>query len=237
MLGIITAVDTEQNAILKKMGNIQVSKAYDIEFFKGFIANTPCVVALAGVGKVNAARCTQLMIDRFSPKRIVNLGSAGGLYPGLNIGDVVISTACIQYDVVLTAFRIKPGAFKEGEDGFVHADPEFRSLCKKAMALCIGKEYKIVNGPIATGDQFNNSLEKKHQLFQEFGAYCNEMEGGAVAHVCAMCKIPFVVIRSISDNSDSNTLEMYNNFKKLAAQRCSDFLSNLMIVMKEKQFE
>jgi len=233
MLGIITAVETERDAALTKMTDVTTSTFYDIEFYKGFIENGPCVIALAGIGKVNAARCTQLMIDRFSPERIVNLGSAGGLHPELKIGDVVISTSCIEYDVILTAFGIKQGAFKEGDDGFIDADPEFISLCKKAMCRSVGKEYRIFTGPIATGDQFNDSPQKKKELYRDFGAYCNEMEGGAVAHVCSLCRIPFVIIRSISDNSDDNTLEMYNNFKILAAERCADFLVQLMIVMKE----
>ncbi len=236
MLGIITAVETERDAALARMTDITASTQYGIEFYIGKIKNHPCVIALSGVGKVNAARCTQLMIDHFSPERIVNIGSAGGLHPKLKIGDVVISTSCIQYDVNLTPFGIKQGAFTEDDDGFIDADPEFIELCKKAMARCVGNEYQIFTGPIATGDQFNNSLERKNQLYQDFGAYCNEMEGSAVAQVCALCEVPFVIIRSISDNSDDDTLEMYNNYKTLAAERCSDFLIHLMEVT-EKQSE
>ncbi len=234
MLGIITAVETERNAALTRMNNIQATTIYGIEFYSGSIENHPCVIALAGVGKVNAARCTQLMVDNFSPDRIVNIGSAGGLHPELKIGDVVISTSCIQYDVILTPFGIKQGAFTEDDDGFIDADPDFIELCKKAMVRCVGKDYRIFTGPIATGDEFNNSPERKKQLYQDFGAYCNEMEGAAVAQVCSLCEVPFVIIRSISDNSDNDTLEMYNNFKVLAAERCSDFLIHLMEVLKEQ---
>jgi adenosylhomocysteine nucleosidase len=234
MLGIITAVETERDAALTRMTDIKASNIYGIEFYSGSIENHPCVIALAGVGKVNAARCTQLMIDRFSPKRIVNIGSAGGLHPEVKIGDVVISTSCVQYDVILTAFGIKQGSFTEDDDGFIDADPDFIELCKKAMARCVGKEYRIFTGPIATGDEFNNSPERKNQLYQDFGAYCNEMEGAAVAQVCALCGVPFVIIRSISDKSDNDTVEMYNNFKVLAAERCADFLTQLMIVMQEQ---
>jgi adenosylhomocysteine nucleosidase len=234
MLGIITAVETERDAALNRLTDIRDSNLYGIEFYSGRIENHPCVIALAGVGKVNAARCTQLMIDHFSPERIVNIGSAGGLHPEVKIGDVVISTSCIQYDVILTPFGIKQGAFSEDDDGFIEADPNFMELCKKAMSRCVGKEYRIFNGPIATGDQFNNSPARKDQLYQDFGAYCNEMEGAAVAQVCALCDVPFVIIRSISDKSDGDTLEMYNHFKILAAERCSDFLAQLMIVMQEQ---
>lgn len=234
MIGIITAVTTERDAVLEKMDRIQMSKIYDLEYFEGKINHTPCIMVMSGVGKVNAARCTQLLIDRFNPERIVNIGSAGALHPDLNIGDVVISTACVQYDINLTAFGIKKGSLSKEHDGFFEADQPFAALCEKAMEKSISDEFKIILGPIATGDRFNDSVERKEKIFKEFGALCNEMEGAAVAQVCALCNIPFVVIRSISDNSDEGTLMMYNEFKKLASKRCANFLVNLVNVLEEE---
>ncbi|MGE5606344.1 MAG: 5'-methylthioadenosine/S-adenosylhomocysteine nucleosidase [Bacteroidota bacterium] len=177
MIGIITAVTTERDAVLEKMKEAEAVTVFDLEFYQGLIRHTPCIITMSGVGKVNAARCTQLMIDRFNPSKIVNIGSAGALHPDLNIGDVVISTACIQHDVDLTVFGIKKGAFGEQEGGFFEADAHFAALCKKAIKKTNSGEFQIFSGPIATGDQFNDSPEKQTQLFEEFGAYCNEMEG------------------------------------------------------------
>jgi adenosylhomocysteine nucleosidase len=235
MIGIITAVDAERDAVLQKMQEVKKSVIYEIEFFEGKIRNTPSIMAMAGIGKVNAARCTQLMIDRFTPERIINMGSAGGLHPELTIGDVVISLSCIQYDLDITAFGLPKGSVEEGSDGFVKADAEFAKLCEQVMENSINSEYKVMLGPIATGDQFNDSPVLKAQLYQEFGAYCNEMEGAAIAAVCAACQVPFVVIRSISDNSDEDTLMNYNDFKNLAAERCVHFLLNLFDVLERKQ--
>lgn len=234
MLGIITAVTAERDAVLARMQDVAKSTIFGIDFFQGKIGKTACVMAMAGIGKVNAARCTQLMIDRFSPERVINMGSAGGLHPELTIGDVVISTACVQYDLDLTAFGLPKGAVDEGEDGFVKADAGFAELCEKVMENSIDGEYKVVLGPIATGDQFNDSPVTKAQLYKEFGAYCNEMEGAAIAQVCAACAVPFVVIRSISDNSDQDTLMNYEKFKELAAERCVHFLLNLVNALEEK---
>jgi adenosylhomocysteine nucleosidase len=234
MFGIITAVTAERDAVLQKMEGVNKSTIFGIEFFQGKIKDTVCIMAMAGIGKVNAARCTQLMIDRFSPERIVNMGSAGGLHPDLTIGDVVISTACVQYDLDLTAFGLPKGAVDEGEDGFVKADTVFAKLCEEVMENSIDGGFKVMLGPIATGDQFNDSPAVKAQLFKEFGAYCNEMEGAAIAQVCAACRVPFVVIRSISDNSDEDTLMNYNKFKELAAERCVHFLLNLVDVLEKK---
>lgn len=234
MIGIITAVTNERDAILRKMKEIESLIIFDIEFYRGVIGKTPCVTAMSGVGKVNAARCTQLMIDRFNPARIVNVGSAGALHPDLNIGDVIISTLSIQHDVDLTVFGIKKGAFDEGESGFVETDKEFAALCQDVMEKNAAGLYAIHSGPIVTGDQFNDSLEKKAQLYEEFGAYCIEMEGAAVAQVCAMCGVPFVIIRSISDKPDNDTRMMYENFKVLAAERCAEFLGDLIDVLEKK---
>ena len=228
MLGIITAVTTERDAVLEKMNDVETYSFYNLQFYVGNIHNTRCIMTMSGVGKVNAARSTQMMIDKFEPEKIVNVGSAGALDPDLNIGDVIISTECVQYDINLTAFGIKKGALSEDEDGFFKADAGFASLCEKAMNDSISDAFKIILGPIATGDRFNDSPEKKAKIYQEFGALCNEMEGAAVAQVCALCEVPFVVIRSISDNSDEDTLMSYNNFKKLASERCVNFLVNLV---------
>jgi adenosylhomocysteine nucleosidase len=217
------------------MQDVKAHTLHNIEFYEGSIGNTRCITAMSGVGKVNAARCTQLMVDRFRPDRVVNIGSAGALHPDLNVGDVIISTACVQHDVDLTAFGLEKGAFDESESRFIQADAAFMKQCQKAMAQVIDGAYQILTGPIATGDQFNDSLEHKVQLYEEFGAYCNEMEGAAVAQVCAMCEIPFVIIRSISDKpDDQSSVAMYENFKQLAAERCAEFLVRLVAVLENQ---
>ncbi len=234
MIGVITAVTTELDAVLGEMKKTKAITVYDLEYYQGLIHHTPCIIAMSGVGKVNAARCTQLLIERFSPSKIVNIGSAGALHPDLNIGDVVISTACIQHDLDLTVFGIKKGSFDEQGGGFIEADRHFADLCEAAIKKISGGEFQIFSGPIATGDQFNDSPEKQTQLFEEFGAYCNEMEGAAVAQVCALCKIPFVVIRSISDKPGNRSKVMYDKFKRLASERCAGFLEHLIEIIEEE---
>lgn len=230
MLGVITAVNAERDAVLAKMQDVTSCTIYGVEFYEGLIRDIRCIVAMSGVGKVNAARSTQLMIDKFAPDRMVNLGSAGALHPDLRIGDVVISTACIQHDVDLTLFGASKGFFSETE-GFVQAEPEFMSLCQQAMEQAVDPNFRVLTGPIATGDQFNSCQILKEELYREFGAYCIEMEGAAVAQVCSKCQIPFVIIRSISDSPSEDTLQLYEKYKKTASQRCADFLVQLIKIM------
>jgi adenosylhomocysteine nucleosidase len=233
MFGIITAVDAERDAVLEKMGDPQANPIYGIEFYEGIIQNTRCIMAMAGIGKVNAARCAQLMIDKFNPTRIVNIGSAGALHPEVRIGDVIISTACIQHDIDLTAFGLPKGFISETE-GFIKADPELMAFCEQAMERTIDERFHVLTGPIATGDQFNDSVARKEQLYQEFGAYCIEMEGAAVAQVCALCQVPFVIIRSISDQPNDDTFNLYETYKQQASGRCADFLVELVTVLQDR---
>ncbi|HEY8463855.1 MAG TPA: 5'-methylthioadenosine/adenosylhomocysteine nucleosidase [Bacillota bacterium] len=229
MIGIITAVDAERDAVLAKLKDVKTHKIFGIEFYEGSLQGIDCTAAMSGIGKVNAARCTQLMIDRFHPDRIVNIGSAGALHPEVKIGDVIIATSCIQHDLDLTAFGLRKGFFSETE-GFIAADAGLVELCRQAMADSLDDRFKIFTGPVATGDQFNESAQVKEALFNEFGAYCVEMEGAAVAQVCAGCGVPFVVIRSISDapGEEEATRDLYENFKQLASERCVSFLLNLV---------
>jgi adenosylhomocysteine nucleosidase len=236
MFGIITAVDAERDAVLERIESPQEYSIYGIKFYEGVIGKIRCIMAMAGVGKVNAARCAQLMIDKFSPARIVNIGSAGALHPKVRIGDVIISTACIQHDVDLTAFGLRKGFFSE-TDGFIPADPELMELCAQAMEQTLDNRFRIFTGTVATGDQFNDSPTRKEELFQEFGAYCIEMEGAAVAQVAAMCQVPFVIIRSISDQPDDDTLNLYETYKQQAAVRCALFLVNLVTGLQERYKE
>lgn len=232
MIGVITAVSPERDAVLAKLKDVHPNTIYGVEFYDGMLQDTRCVVAMSGVGKVNAARSTQLLIDKFGPERIVNLGSAGAIHPQLQIGDVVISTSCIQHDVDLTMFGENKGFFSKTE-GFIPVDQEFVQLCQQAMELSVDNQFRVLAGPIATGDQFNDSRQHKEELYKEFGAYCIEMEGAAVAQVCAMCRIPFAIIRSISDTPNEDAVQLYEKFKESASRRCADFLVNLVTIIQK----
>lgn len=226
MLGIIAAMQEEVNAVLKELNNTVEYNFYGIDFWKGEINSIECVLAQSGIGKVNAARCTQILIDKFNPACIVNVGSAGALEPNLEIGDVVISSACVQHDFDITAFGHKKGYISNIGDCFVKSDDKLIELCKKTMES-ISENYKVELGIIATGDQFMNSEDKKHVIWEDFGAHCLEMEGAAVAQVCFLCNVPFVIIRSISDKAHKESAVDFYKFLEFASQRCAHFVEAL----------
>lgn len=222
MIGIIGAMKEEVDAILAIMEEPVKLEHYGVKFHTGKINGKDCVVCKSGVGKVNAARSTQIMVDRFDPPYIINVGSAGALEPSLEIGDIVISDSCIQHDADITAFG-HPKGYIAGVR-YIEADARLIEQCKKAIELSVDNKYNICIGTVASGDQFISSEEKKRELHQEFGAWCAEMEGAAIAHVCHLCNKPFVVIRSISDKSVKGNAIEFREFLELSSQRCAQFI-------------
>jgi adenosylhomocysteine nucleosidase len=222
MIGIIGAMKEEVDSILALMQDIEKVEYYGVKFYKGTINDKSCIVSKSGVGKVNAARSTQIMIDKFNPSCIINIGSAGALEPILEIGDIVISDNCIQHDVDITAFG-HPKGYIAGVR-YIQADGALVEQCKKAIEESVNNKYKTYIGTVASGDQFISSQELKEQIHKDFNAWCVEMEGAAIAHVCHLCEMPFVVIRSISDKSTKGNAIEFREFLKLSADRCAHFV-------------
>lgn len=182
-----------------------------IHFFEGELYGKQVVVTKCGVGKVNAALCTELLINNFGVTHVINTGVAGGLDSRLAVMDTVVSTDAVHHDMDAVAFGYAPCQVP-GID--VVAFPADEMLIKAVEgAYQKGKEEgrlsrKVLRGRIATGDVFVNSSDKKKQIISLCGAACCEMEGAAVAQVCYLNKVPYVIIRCISDLAE-HTDEVY----------------------------
>lgn len=221
--GIIVAMQEELEEILKIMQEIEEKEIYEIKFISGKIENTKVVVAKSGVGKVNAARTTQILIDIFKIENVINVGAAGALNPSLNIGDIIIAEKLIQHDFDITAFDHNKG-YITGVGDYIDCNEElmkkFKDICNKIKS----EEYKISTGIIASGDIFCTDVNMKNKIYSKFNADCVEMEGAAIAQVCYLDKIPFIVIRSISDSPNGNNAIVFDEFVKLASKRCAIML-------------
>lgn len=221
--GIIVAMQEELEEILKIMQEIEEKEIYEIKFISGKIENTKVVVAKSGVGKVNAARTTQILIDTFKIENVINVGAAGALNPSLNIGDIIIAEKLIQHDFDITAFDHNKG-YITGVGDYIDCNEElmkkFKDICNKIKS----EEYKISTGIIASGDIFCTDVNMKNKIYSKFNADCVEMEGAAIAQVCYLDKIPFIVIRSISDSPNGNNAIVFDEFVKLASKRCAIML-------------
>jgi len=208
MIGIIAAMENEVRDIKSVMEESIKIIHGGMTFIKGKLYKKEVVVVKSGVGKVNAAICTQILIDLFKAKVIINVGVAGAVHPDLEVGDIVISEDSCQYDMDARAFGHPWGEIPNMDITFFKADQTLIELAEKS-AIKISAAYRI--GRVMTADLGVDSLELKENLRAEFGGLCVEMEGAAIGQVAFVNQVPYVIIRSISDKADGNLKEDYKN--------------------------
>ncbi len=218
-LGIIGAMSVEVEYLKAKLQNISCKTVAGMDFYEGILEGQSVVVVVCGVGKVNAALCTQALCDCFSVTHIVNTGIAGSLCAQLDIGDFVISRDAMYHD--FTCQGLNP-AYKVGQVPDLPvlsfpADETLRELALQAAEAVHPGHSRI--GRVASGDQFVSDPHLKDAIIANTGALCTEMEGAAIAHAAWKNGIPFVVIRAISDKADGSAHMDYPTFEALAAQR------------------
>lgn len=215
MLGIIGAMEDEVEQLKAAMSCPEVSVVAGMEFYKGTIEGKEAVVVQSGIGKVNAAVCTQALIDRYGVDGIVNTGIAGSLKAEINIGDLVLSTDAVQHDVDATTFGDPAGQVPNMEVFSFIADEKLRKLAKQCCQQ-VNPELSVFEGRVLSGDQFVSSKEKKEWLAETFGGFCTEMEGAAIAHAAYLNKVPFLIVRAISDKADDSAHMDYPEFERQA---------------------
>lgn len=226
-IGIIAAEQEEFEAILNIAKVEERKEIYELNFVKYKIKDKICVLVKSGVGKVNAARATQILIDNFKPDYIVNVGVAGGLNPMLSIGDIVIGETLVQHDFDITAFGHAKG-YIPGVGEKIYADDYLVKKIEEAIGNQEEKVYKYEKGVIASGDIFCTAIPMRDKIYAKFNAECVEMEGAAIGQVCSLCNVPFVVIRSISDTPNGENEVTYEKFIKLASERCANILKDFV---------
>ena len=212
MIAIITAMDVELEHILSRLENAREVHRPGLQGYTGTLLGQDVVAAVCGVGKVCAAQCTQLLISEYKPDYILHSGIAGAVGEGLGHLDVVIARELTYRDMKETTKRdFVPFG------GYFVADPRLVTALRKAAP-----ESRL--GCVATGDLFVNDPVEKERLRRDYNALCAEMEGAAVAHVCAVNRVPFAVIRCISDLANDVAYDDMENFEQRAARKSADIL-------------
>ena len=224
MIGIITALALEAEKLISESENTVTEEVTGLIFHKITINKKEAVVAVCGVGKVNAARCAEAMILKYSPDLIINTGVGGALDEGLNIGDIVVSESVTQHDMDTSPLGDPLGFLSTPPWVFIPADQvNAEILCENASELGL----TAVKGIIASGDQFVCTPEKKAFIKSNFGAIACEMEGAAIGQVCYLSGVPFVVLRAISDGSNDSSAVDFPTFAKMAANNSAALLKTL----------
>ena len=217
MLAIIGAMDEEVQLFKEHMSDVAIMKKAGMEFFKGNLYGKELVLVRCGIGKVNAAICTQVLVDDYSVDKIIFTGVAGGLDPRIDVGDIVISSDCVQHDFDATAFGYKPGEVPRLDKVEFEADKELMELALNSSKTIEGFP-NVFTGRILSGDIFVASKEKALNLGEKFQGLCVEMEGAAVAQGCYLNDVKFVIIRSMSDKADGSAHEDFASFVHTSAQ-------------------
>ena len=218
--GIIGAMDEEVNSLKEALEEKRISTIAGMEFCEGRLDGADVVVVKCSVGKVNAAACTQILIDRFGVGQIINTGVAGSLDAAIDIGDIVVSTEAVQHDMDVTALGYAPGEIPYSNTSVFPADEAMRRSALQA-AGAVAPDIHAFEGRVCSGDQFIASRGQKEAILSAFGGLCCEMEGAAIAQVCHLNGTPYVIIRAISDKADDSEEVSYMEFEKAAAERCA----------------
>ncbi|MNJ37591.1 5'-methylthioadenosine/S-adenosylhomocysteine nucleosidase [compost metagenome] len=198
-----------------------------LNFATGLFHGKEVVVCKSGVGKVNAAATTQVLIDRFQVDTILFTGVAGAVHPELNIGDIVISSTCQQHDMDVTPLGFARGIIPYQDVSDFPADRKLIRLAEEACSkLCTDNNFIV--GKVLSGDQFISNYDYVRDLHETMEGACVEMEGSAVAQVCHMNQIPYVILRSMSDKADGTADINFAEFTVLAAQRSFEILNEMV---------
>ena len=230
IIGVIGAMEEEVSMLIGQMKNKETKVMAGMEFNRGKLWDIDAVIVKSGIGKVNMAICTQILVDVYKVTAVINTGVAGGLYEKLNVGDIVISSDVVQHDMDATGFGYKPGQIPRMD---VYSFPADQALMKLAEESCklVNTDIQCFTGRVATGDQFISSNEKKQWIIDNFDAYCAEMEGGAMAQTAYLNKDPFVVIRAISDKADNSATVTYEEFEQQAIVHTMKLLAAMFLKM------
>ena len=226
IIGIIGAMSEEVESLKKEMQLESKTTKASMDFYKGKLWNHDVVVVVSGIGKVNAAICTQILVDIFDVNMVMNVGVAGGVKENINPGDIVIASSLVHHDMDCSVFGDKIGQVPRMDVYDFKCDEK---LVKTAQSIALkDSKHKSVVGIIATGDQFIADNQKVKWLEETFDASAVEMEGVSIEHVAYQNNIPFIVIRSISDNANTGASIDFEKFVPYAVDNSMIFIKVLL---------
>ncbi|ACZ11563.1 5'-methylthioadenosine/adenosylhomocysteine nucleosidase [Sulfurospirillum deleyianum] len=219
-IAIMGAMVEEITPLLDFFGTYETLEFAKNRYYTTTYKGMELVIAYSKIGKVNASLTATTLIEKFGAEQLLFSGVAGALNPNLRIGDVLVATALAQHDLDITAFGHPHGYVPEGSV-YVDTDASLRALAHK-----VAKAQNIIlqEGIIATGDQFICDGVKKEWIHTTFKADATEMEGASVAVVCDALKIPFCVLRAISDAADMDAGFSFDEFLVSSAKESAQFI-------------
>ena len=228
-LAIMGAMQEEIEPLLAHFKDVNVVEYANNKFYEVSYNGLEIVIAYSKIGKVFASLTASTMIEKFECDTLLFSGVAGGINPKLQIGDLIIADKLCQHDLDITAFG-HPHGFVPGGKVFVETTKELRDV---AIKVANENNLKVIEGTIATGDQFVHSSERKQFIENTFNADALEMEGASVAVVCDALNVPFFILRAISDTADMDAGFDFDEFLKSSAKNSADYLIKIVKELKK----
>lgn len=227
MIGIIGAMDEEVQQIVAEMDVRKVEEKASMTFKMGILEGKEVVIVRSGIGKVNAAVCAQILVDDFYADYIINTGIAGSLKADIDIADIVISDDVLHHDMDATGFGYPLGQIPRMDTLSFKADDRLIELAKESCKSAV-PEIGVHVGRIVSGDQFISDKTVKAKIVENFSGFCTEMEGAAIAQTAYLNKVPFLILRAISDKADDSATMDYPEFEAQAIRHSVLLLKELV---------
>ena len=223
-LAIMGAMEEEIEPLLAHFDSVNVVEFANNKYYEVNYNGLEIVIAYSKIGKVFASLTASTMIEKFACDTLLFSGVAGAINPELKIGDLIIADKLCQHDLDITAFG-HPNGFVPGGSVYVETSAELRQVAK---AVANENSIKVIEGTIATGDQFVHSEQRKEFIETTFKADALEMEGASVAVVCDALNVPFFVLRAISDSADGGADIDFDEFLKSSAKTSANYLIKIV---------
>ena len=223
-LAIMGAMEEEITPLLSHFTDIQKNEFANNIYYEAKLNNLDVVIAYSKIGKVFSTLTATTMIEKFGCDTLLFSGVAGGVNPELKIGDLIVANKLSQHDLDITAFG-HPHGYVPGGDVYVNTDEKLKNI---ALEVAQENNIKIIEGIIATGDQFVCDEKRKDFIANTFNADALEMEGASVAVVCDALKVPCLILRAISDTADMDAGFNFEEFLETSAKNSANFLMKVI---------
>lgn len=223
-LAIMGAMQEEIDPLLAYFKDYNIVEYADNKYYEVNYKGLYIVIANSKIGKVFASLTASTMIQKFSCDTLLFSGVAGAVNPKLNIGDLVIAKQLCQHDLDITAFG-HPYGFVPGGSVFINSSEKLNTVAK---TVANENNLKVIDGIIATGDQFVHSNDRKEFIEKTFKADALEMEGASVAVVCDSLNIPFFILRAISDSANMDASFDFDEFLEKSAVISANYLIKIV---------
>jgi len=223
-LAIMGAMEEEIAPLLENFTDINIVEFANNKYYEAKLNNLDVVIAYSKIGKVFSTLTATTMIEKFGCDTLLFSGVAGGINPKLEIGDLIVASKLAQHDLDITAFG-HPNGYVPGGKVFTFTDERLKDI---ALDVAKQNNIKIIEGIIATGDQFVADEARKGFIEKTFGADALEMEGASVAVVCNALDVPCLILRAISDTADMDAGFNFEEFLETSAKNSASFLMKVI---------